>query len=117
MHSSLVFEAAATKNLKKPSSRLASSQLSLFSQAEKSHNTQPDDRIKFFEKQIDAVTRISSCPSCNGDNLALAPGKGIHTMQLRCVDCDRWLKWISKSDISRIAAIAAQAKREGVELP
>ena len=75
------------------------------------------ERIKFFDKQIGAVARIEHCPGCGSDNLAFMPGTGIHAAQLRCSDCDRWLKWVGKADLAKIACIAAQAQREGVVLP
>ena len=37
------------------------------------------------------------CKYCSSQNLAIAEGRGIHAAQVRCVDCDRHIKWISKS--------------------
>jgi hypothetical protein len=40
------------------------------------------------------------CSFCNSENLEIREGKGPHAGALYCADCERWLKWISKSLIA-----------------
>ena len=42
------------------------------------------------------------CASCGSTERKLGAGKGPHTASLRCAECDRFIKWIGKSDLVKI---------------
>ena len=42
---------------------------------------------------------MNTCPHCQSTSLIVSSGKGPHCGQLRCSDCGRWLKWLSKREV------------------
>ncbi|HEY9795408.1 MAG TPA: hypothetical protein V6D30_07180 [Leptolyngbyaceae cyanobacterium] len=42
------------------------------------------------------------CASCGSNERKLGAGKGPHTASLRCQECDRFIRWIGKSDLAKI---------------
>lgn len=42
------------------------------------------------------------CESCGSNELRLGTGKGPHSASLRCGQCDRFIKWIGKSELAKL---------------
>jgi hypothetical protein len=42
------------------------------------------------------------CPQCGSQAKKLGVGKGPHSASLRCGECDRFIKWISKAQLIKI---------------
>lgn len=44
------------------------------------------------------------CAQCGSKERRLGIGKGPHSASLRCGECDRFIRWVGKSELARIAA-------------
>jgi transcription elongation factor Elf1 len=42
------------------------------------------------------------CASCGSTERKLGVGKGQHTASLKCAECDRFIKWLGKSELAQI---------------
>lgn len=42
------------------------------------------------------------CASCGSIERRLGAGKGPHSASLRCGECDRFIKWIGKSELAKL---------------
>jgi hypothetical protein len=42
------------------------------------------------------------CASCGSIERKLGAGKGPHTASLKCAECDRFIKWLGKSELAKI---------------
>ena len=62
----------------------------------------------------DAIDKLTSaklqglqpCPSCGCKDRLIGPGVNMHAASLTCMDCGRYLKWIKKTDLPVLTAIA-----------
>lgn len=59
-----------------------------------------DDITKASNQQLSRD--IIPCPQCGSMSHKLGVGKGPHTASLRCAVCDRFIKWIGKSELAKI---------------
>lgn len=46
------------------------------------------------------ITLVKPCPRCQGGEGAVRPGKGPHAGRLECSECQRFIRWISKKELS-----------------
>jgi hypothetical protein len=42
------------------------------------------------------------CSACGSTHRKLGAGKGPHSASLRCGQCDRFIKWVSKSELEKL---------------
>jgi hypothetical protein len=42
------------------------------------------------------------CASCGSTERRLGVGKGPHTASLRCGECNKFVKWIGKSELAKL---------------
>lgn len=59
---------------------------------------------KDITKDLPLSRNIIPCAQCGSKERKLGCGKGPHTASLRCAVCDRFIKWIGKAELGRIAA-------------
>lgn len=46
------------------------------------------------------------CPHCKSDNLESRPDEnGIHPGKLICMECERWIKWLSTEDYQKFTGV------------
>jgi hypothetical protein len=59
-----------------------------------------------FQDITNPVRRVSPsalpCGNCGSTERKLGAGKGPHTASLKCAACDRFIKWIGKSELAKI---------------
>ncbi len=69
----------------------------------------------FFNPCDDGITRASNqqlsrnimpCAKCGSKERKLGIGKEPHSASLRCAECDRFIKWVSKRELARIESQA-----------
>jgi endogenous inhibitor of DNA gyrase (YacG/DUF329 family) len=48
------------------------------------------------------------CPACGSDSHRVSVGKGPHAAMVRCSKCDRWSRWMSKSQLLSIVRKATK---------
>lgn len=77
-------------------------------------------RKNIFNLCDDDITRASNqqlsrnilpCAKCGSSEHRLGAGKGPHSASLRCAGCDRFIKWIGKNELARIAATTKGVQR------
>ncbi|MCA1993591.1 MAG: hypothetical protein LDL41_16340 [Coleofasciculus sp. S288] len=49
---------------------------------------------------------ITPCAQCGSKERKLGAGKEPHSASLRCGECDRFIKWVSKRELARIESQA-----------
>jgi hypothetical protein len=69
----------------------------LFSSCDKDITKAPKSNLIFRLKK----THLP-CAHCASTEQKLGAGKGPHTASLRCGECDRFIKWIGKSELAKI---------------
>jgi transposase-like protein len=47
-----------------------------------------------------------NCPSCGSTTAIVEPGTGPHVARLTCSECDRFIRWIGKKELTAIEALA-----------
>ena len=53
-------------------------------------------------KDLQLSRNTISCAQCGSKERRLGIGKGPHSASLRCGECDRFIKWIGKSELQKI---------------
>lgn len=42
------------------------------------------------------------CPKCGSSQTLIGKGKAVHAASLKCAECGRFIKWISKKDLATL---------------
>jgi hypothetical protein len=66
----------------------------------------PCDKDITWDTETPTISRANPnhlpCSSCGSTERKLGIGKGPHSASLRCAACDRFIKWIAKSELAKI---------------
>ena len=57
---------------------------------------------KGITRDLQLSRNIIPCAQCGSTSQKLGIGKGPHSASLRCGECDRFIKWIGKSELAKI---------------
>ncbi len=57
---------------------------------------------KDITKDFKISRNINPCARCGSKEQRLGAGKGPHSASLRCGGCDRFIKWIGKSELTKL---------------
>ncbi|MBD1847641.1 hypothetical protein H6F89_30435 [Cyanobacteria bacterium FACHB-63] len=61
-------------------------------------------------QELENRSHSAKCPGCGSTSIGVAPGTGPHFAKLVCLNCDRWIKWLSKADPIAQQLIAGEVR-------
>jgi len=67
---------------------------------------QPISNINFSGLIMTQKTVHCLCPHCDSPVAFVGPGAGPHAARLTCSECDRFIRWVGKKELTAIELLA-----------